>query len=137
MAFSTTEWQVLIKALRTVQDVELACGAAQRLHKESTLSDVPLLMQLLHDDDAFVREAAAWPISELVGLPVLRDLLISYQRGFDEGLDNDGFTAALLDLVQQETDAAVSVLQSLAGDENLKLRENARWLLDFCAPKSR
>src|SRR5438105_1449375 len=91
------EWQDIVEALRQ-PDANIAATAAGRLHKESSIDDLPRLRELLDDDDAFVREAAARPISELSGPSSLRELLPAYQRGLDEGHDNDGFTAALVDL---------------------------------------
>jgi hypothetical protein len=91
-------------------------------------------MDLLKDDDAFVREAAAWPVSELVGPPALRELLVAYQRGFDDGLDNDGFTTALIEVVEANEATSREVLRALTEDEDRAVRENAIWPLDFCSP---
>jgi HEAT repeat protein len=84
---SDNEWQVLIHALRDGDPAESA-AAATRLHKTATAQDVARLMDLLNDDNLFVREAAAWPIAEFAGPSVLRELLVAYQRGFDDGHDN-------------------------------------------------
>ena len=64
----------------------------------STEEDVPQLVALLEDDSFYVREAAAWPLAELGRTEVLPQLLRAYQRGLDEGDDNDGFSAALIEL---------------------------------------
>ena len=133
MPIPINEWDALLAALRKPEESDRACAAAERLHKESTLQDVPRLMSLLQDSDAFVREAAAWPLSELAGVPLLRELLTAYQKGLDEGLDNDGFTAALIDLVQVNSSESALVLRSLAEDGDSALRENALWLLEFCS----
>ena len=132
MPIPTAEWDALVAALRNFEESDQACAAAERVHKETTLQDVPRLMTLLQDKDPFVREAAAWPLSELVGVPVLRDLLIAYQRGLDEGLDNDGFTATLIDLVQVNSQESALALRSLAQNGDSAMRENALWLLEFC-----
>ena len=90
-------------------------------------------MDLLNDDNFFVREAAAWPVAELAGTSVLRELLVAYQRGFDDGQDNDGFTTALIDLVEASSGASKDVLKRLAEDPDSAVRENATWLLEFCS----
>lgn len=95
---SNEQWDQIVLALRSADDVDAMCAAAEWLHRSSTLDDAPRLSSLLNDDDAIVREAAAWPLSELAGVAHLRELLNAYQRGFDDGLDNDGFTTALIEL---------------------------------------
>ncbi len=136
MPIPTAAWDALVVALRNFEESDQACAVSDRLHKETTLQDVPRLMTLLQDRDAFVREAAAWPLSELVGVPALRDLLVAYQRGLDEGLDNDGFTAALIDLVQVHSSESALVLRSLAQNGDSDMQENALWLLEFCSVDS-
>src|SRR5262245_13534968 len=89
------EWEEVVDALRDLDDVGAAVRAAEHLHRSATLDDVPRLLRLLQDERFFVREAAAWPLSELAGATYLQELLQAYQRGFDEGHDNDGFSAAL------------------------------------------
>ena len=133
MAIPDDQWEELVAALRRPENSEEACSSAERVHREASLEDMPRLMHLLKDDEAFAREAAAWPISELVGIPALRELLIAYQQGLDEGLDNDGFTAALIDLVQVNPTEAMVTLQLLARDHDKSLRENALWLLQFAS----
>jgi hypothetical protein len=113
MPIASNEWDSLISALRSSDDADRLVSAAERIHRDATLADVPVLMTLLQNADAFTREAAAWPISELVGPPALRELLTAYQRGLDEGLDNDGFTAALIDLVEGRPSESTAVLRAL------------------------
>ncbi len=90
-------------------------------------------MDLLNDDNFFVREAAAWPLAELAGTSALRELLVAYQRGFDDGHDNDGFTTALIELVEGSPSASKDVLKRLAEDRDPAVRESATWLLEFCS----
>lgn len=135
MAFGSDDWNALLRALRNVEDIDGAVAAAQRLHKESTHEDVPRLRELLQDSDAF-REAAAWPLSELLGPPALRELFVAYQRGLNEGFDNDGFTTALIELVSADALTCAEVLRHLATDADPNMRENALWLLEFCKPQA-
>jgi hypothetical protein len=125
-------WDALVRDLRNHDDVDASFGAAKRIHREATAADVPRLVELLQDESFFVREAAAWPLSELAGAECLAELLEAYQRGLDEGLDNDGFSAALADLVETDPDAVRPVLEAFVKSGDAALQRNARWLLDFC-----
>jgi len=125
-------WNEIASALEA-SDVLTCVEAASRLHAEAEIEDVPRLLALLQHDSFFVREAAAWPLVELVGPSVLSQLFSAYQRGFDEGHDNDGFTAALLEipfLFPAETKRSLANLIKM-GDE--KTRGHAQWLLEFCS----
>jgi HEAT repeat protein len=130
------DWDELIRALHHESDIDQAVAAAQRLHKTATAEDLPRLMTLLYDDDFFVREAAAWPASELAGPSALQELLVAYQKGLDQGHDNDGFTAALIDLVETNRETSREVLRRLAEGGDEAMRENALWLLEFCGETS-
>ncbi len=130
--FSAQEWNDLNGALRDRTNVDRAVRAAETIHRTATGDDLPRLMEMLTDDDFFVRETAAWPISELVGPAALPELLVAFQRGFDEGHDNDGFQAVLADMVQLNETSARDVLTRLAKSDNPSIRENAAWLLEFC-----
>ena len=94
------EWNKLIEALRATDNIDRAVAAAGTIHKTSAIEDLPRLMELLKDQDFFVREAAAWPVSELAGPAALPELLVALQRGFGEGHDNDGFQTALIELAE-------------------------------------
>lgn len=129
----TSAWDALVAALES-NDVEVAVAAASRLHSEASADDVTKLLDLLElGKDFFVREAAAWPLAELSGPTVLRELLVAYQRGFDEGHDNDGFTAALLEIPALHPAEARAALERLAVSETGPIREHAVWLMEFCA----
>ena len=129
---NTSTWDTTISELEALDDRSVA--AATRLHAESTLEDVPRLIELLERaDNFFVREAAAWPLTELAGVQVLPALLRAYQKGFDEGHDNDGFTAALLEIPAIFPSAAKAALSELAQNAEEPTRGHAKWLLDFCS----
>ena len=120
-----------------LRDEELSGGetyakACEAIHREASEADLPLLRVLLLDESALVREAVAWPIADLEGLPALRDLLIAYRRGLDEGLDNDGFTTLLLEIAAGDPKGVKGQLQSLAFDPDSRVKETALWLLTHC-----
>jgi hypothetical protein len=128
-----TDWTAIVSALSDA-DVDVCVRAAARMHAESGPEDVSNLLALLESDDFFVREAAAWPLAELVGPTVLPQLLTAYQRGFDEGHDNDGFTAALLEIPSLHAGAARTPLERIAASAEEPMRGHAVWLLEFCEP---
>jgi hypothetical protein len=113
-------------------DVEECVRAATRLHECSTEEDVPWLLELLEHESFFVREAAAWPLAELCGYDHLRALFRAYQRGFDEGHDNDGFTAALIECATLHRSRTKTALNELAKGEDAQACGHAEWLLEFC-----
>jgi len=130
---SDKEWEELIRTLRDSDDGASLAAAAARLHTTATAEDLMRLIDLLKDDDFFVREAAAWPVSELAGPSALRELLVAYQLGIDDGHDNDGFATALIGLVEKNKLTSRQVLQALADEPNPTMRENSLWLLEFCS----
>jgi hypothetical protein len=107
-------------------------SAAARLRKDSTPEDVPALLGLLKTGDFFEREAAAWPLAEISGTTHLCELLSAYEKGFEEGHDNDGFTAALLEIPALYPSDARSELTKLASEADDPIRAHCVWLLEFC-----
>lgn len=118
-----------IVKLLEAPDVEAAVDAAEKLDEQAGIEDVPRLLDLLQHHDFFVREAAAWPLCHLAGHLLLKELFAAYQLGFQQGHDNDGFTAALLDMDLRE---AKEPLDALLISGNEIERSHAAWLLDFC-----
>ena len=70
------------------------------------------------------------PEREWCALP-LPHLLAAYNRGLAEGHDNDGFSAALIDLVQSKPTEARAQLFAFADSNDEELRLSAAWLLGF------
>lgn len=128
-------WLGIVAALES-RDVDERVKAASHLQAESTADDVPALLALLNAEDFFVREAAAWPLAEISGPAHLPALLQAYQRGFNEGHDNDGFTAALLEIPWLFPVESRQALEDLARLSQEPLRGHAEWLLEFCAGPS-
>ena len=130
-----SERWIQVTAALGASSVEAMVEAASQLHREADLEDVPRLLELLQSDNFFAREAAAWPLAELAGPNVLSELFSAYQRGFDEGHDNDGFTAALLEIPSLHPLQAKSALLSIVGVANEPMLGHAKWLLEFCPAK--
>jgi len=129
--------RALLADLRdNIADSQVFILALDAMRKEAKPSDLPLLLSLLKDKSPLVREAAAWPIAEIEGLNALRDLLLAFQGGVDDGCDQDGFAALLIDLVSTNASDAIPRLQALLRDREPAVKENARWLLDHCEANS-
>ena len=126
------EWNSILSDLRNVGDTDRAVTAVTVLNERATPEDVPRLQSLLEDENFFIREAAAWPLCRIAGLSMLTKLLRAYQRGLEQGHDNDGFSAALIELVESDKDAARQALIPLGASSDPNMRENATWLLEFC-----
>ncbi len=127
-----SEWAALIRDLKDHDDIDASLHAAERLHRDAAAADIPRLKALLLDESFYVREAVAWPLSALAGAAALPELLEAYQRGFDEGNDNDGFSALLMDMAATHPNGLRPVLDALAASGIAPLERNARWLLEFC-----
>ena len=124
-------WRELVGRIEG-DDVEQMAEASEMLEKESTADDIPRLLELLSHTDLVVREAAAWPLSIVGGPALLPKLFDAYQQAFDEGHDNDGFLAALIQLVELRKDESRLVLAELSASSNPIYRQNAKWLSEFC-----
>ncbi|MBX3608982.1 MAG: hypothetical protein KF871_03730 [Hydrogenophaga sp.] len=120
-----------IEAELQSRDVPIAVMACERLHAAALIEDAPRLLELLKHPNFFVREAAAWPLAELLGPQVIAELLAAYQRGFDEGLDNDGFTAALLEIPELHAETRAALTNLIPRAEG-SIKAHALWLLEFC-----
>ena len=129
-------WSELVAAL-DAPSVEESLVAASRLHAGADADDIPKLLALLKSADFFVREAAAWPLAELAGPDVLDELFVAYQRGFDEGHDNDGFSAALLEIPALFPEETMKALERIIGVAEEPIRGHAQWLLEFCEGEAR
>jgi len=125
-----SRWQQLITTIKG-DDIEAMVLASEVLYREADGSDVPRLLELLEDEDFVVREAAAWPLASVGGPDVLPELFLAYQRGFDDNHDNDGFTTALIELVELHSTDSRQKLLTLKESSNPIIQKYAEWLLQF------
>ena len=124
-------WHQLVTDIEG-DDIELMVEACEHLQNEAEATDVPRLLELLKHESFVVREAASWPLAIVGGPAALSELFLAFQRGFDEGLDNDGFTTALIELVELHPIKSREKLLELKNSPNRLIQENADWLLGFC-----
>ena len=125
------DWDETVTAL-SKREIDVCVNAAERLRAEAEFHDIPRLLTLLKHEDFFVREAAAWPLAELAGPRVLIELFAAYQRGFDEGYDNDSFTTALLEIPALHKATAERALALLVQSSGGYTKKHAEWLLKYC-----
>ncbi len=126
-------WNHLVVAIKG-DDIESMVEACERLHREAEVEDIPKLVELLKDKDFVVREAAAWPLARLGATHTFEQLFLAYQRGFNEGHDNDGFTTALIELAELHAEDSRKSLADLQTRPNPVLQRYSSWLLTFIGP---
>ena len=124
-------WTELVRDIKG-DNIERMVEASECLLNEAEESDVPRLLALLKSEDSVVRESAAWALALVGGPTVLLDLFDAYQRGLDEGFDNDGFTAALIELVSRKKADSRERLLQLCESPTPYIQKYAKWLLEFC-----
>jgi hypothetical protein len=73
----------------------------------------------------------------LGGSDYLEPLFDAAQLGLDEGHDNDGFNAHLIEVAHAEPEKCRAKLDGLLAQADFKHREAARWLLEFCKTEQR
>jgi len=126
-------WNVLVEKLRNSSEINIAVDAAARLQSDASTDDIPRLISLLSDPDFFVREAAAWPLSNLGCVDALPALVRAQELGTKDGHDNDGLNAAMLDLVSMNRAQSKPKLEAMRRVNDSYARETVEWLLTFCA----
>ncbi|HLA96067.1 MAG TPA: HEAT repeat domain-containing protein [Pyrinomonadaceae bacterium] len=113
-------------------DIELMVEACEHLQNEAEISDVSRLVKLLEYESFVVREAAAWPLAILGDATVIPELFTAYQRGFEDGHDNDGFSAALAGMAELHPQPVRQMLLELKNSTNPDFKKYPNWLLEFC-----
>jgi hypothetical protein len=126
------EWDLILGDLRDDSHPEKAGQAAVDLPKKVGQEDVLPLLELLNDDDFFVRETAAVALCGLDSIDFLEQILAALQRGFDAGHDNDSLQAALSDMALLKKDAVKAKLGEIRNRADEKMNGNIDWLLEFC-----
>ena len=110
-----------------------ALQAIKKLEEIANESHLPQLQRLLQDDDFFIRETAAGPYAQLMGVKALPLLLQAQIQGQADGHDNDGLDAVITELVEAHKTGVTSTLLEMLKNENSKTRAQAAWLLGFVA----
>lgn len=126
-----SRWHQLVNNIEG-EDINLMVEACEHLQNEAEMSDVSRLVELLEHDSFVVREAAAWPLAILGDVTVIPELFTAYQRGFGEGHDNDGLSAALAAMAELHPEPVRQSLLELIKSTNLAYQKYAKWLLEFC-----
>jgi HEAT repeat protein len=127
------DWEWAVANLRS-DDANAYVDACRLLNHLADESRLPALEALLDDDDFVVREAAVTPFTRIAGVRGLQRLLQVYDRGFAEGLDNDGPTADITGLVEMRAAEAAPVLLKMLSSGDNRDRSHAAWLLGYVEP---
>lgn len=128
-------WAQLIDDLLNSHDVQRGIEAAEAISQAATEGHVPELYELVRHSDFFVREAAARPLARLEGTKALPALFQAYTHGFRDGHDNDGLSAVIADVLEDnKRDSALLILRMLK-DTDDTVKANAAWAAGYVAPE--
>lgn len=128
----TAGWNQWIRDLYS-EDIDRAVRACEVISQTADETNISELYSMLEDDNFFIREAAAFPIARLEGVRALPALFRAYTRGIQDGHDNDGMSAAIGGLLEENQKAALPLLENMLLDDNKDVRVNAAWALGFVA----
>ena len=124
-------WKEVIASVQATEG-SLPTPAGDRLRDEATIEDIQKLLELLHSDNAHLREVAVMPLIELAGPRVLPELFEAFQRDLDEGRSESRFSGALLHLPELFPAETRSVLLHLRTSGSESIRKSSDWLLEYC-----
>ena len=115
-------------------DVGEKLESFERLKNSATKDDLPQLVSALKSEknDFWTRELLSELISELGGSEYLPELFDALQKNYDEGHDNDGFNAYLIEITYSEPKLCKEKLLQLIDSTEFKHKNHAEWLLEFC-----
>ena len=122
-----------MESLRDFDSPGRAVAAAASLQAEASTEDISRLVSLLSDPEFFVREAAAWPLSDLGCVEAIPQMIAAHIAGTAEGHDNDGLNAEMADLVSMNAEGSRRELQEVIASSNAEIRAVADWLLQFAS----
>lgn len=100
----------------------------------ATAEDLPQLKRALlaKKGDWWTREKLAEIMVRLNGVEYLAELINAYEQNLADGHDNDGFTAALINLIEEHPQIFRAKLEAFLQNPEYQYRETATWLLSFC-----
>ena len=128
-----SNWPQLLDDLRNVKDVDRAVNASEAISEAADETRISELYSLLEDDNFFVREAAAVPLTRLEGVKALPKLFQALTHGNQDGHDNDLLSHVIAELLEAQQKEAAPVLLNLLADPDNKTRAHAAWALGFVA----
>ncbi|ABA90276.1 hypothetical protein Pcar_3041 [Syntrophotalea carbinolica DSM 2380] len=126
--------QEIIDFLINGHDVNAQLIAFEQLKASATEEDLQLLLQTIKSESCgfWVRELLSEPIIDLAGAKALPDLLAALQKNYEEGHDNDSFTAVLMDLAESDPIGVKEQLVKMAKTASLSELKEINWLLEHC-----
>ena len=112
-------------------DVHLWVEAVQLLDRLATRERLGELEALLRHEAFCVREAAATPYAKLLGAASLPLLLEAWDRGLEDGHDNDGLSSDVTGVVSLYKAEAVPILAEMFRSKSPRDRAHAAWLWGY------
>lgn len=110
--------------------------ALERLMNIADKDDLPILISAIQSDrnDFFTRELLSQPISILGGVSSLSILFDALRKGEDEGHDNDGLCAWIMEIASANPTLCKTHLLQLLESPTFSNKDYAEWLIEFCEP---
>jgi len=114
-------------------DIDGVLEAFYRLNDEASVEDLPLLLEAIKSpkNNFWTRELLSEPIARLGGSKVLEPLFAAFAANVEDGHDNDGFSAFLIEIAESETDQCIAECNRLLAQPSFEHGDLARWLLTF------
>lgn len=115
-------------------DVDGVLATFYRLKANATHDDLPELLNAIRlpENNFWTRELLSEPIATLGGASHLKPLFDAFEKGFNEGHDNDGFQAVLIGIAEANPEECRAALQALVERDDFPHKDHAEWLLTFC-----
>lgn len=106
--------------------------ALAELEAAATQDDIPVLRAAI-EADSYLGERVGPLIGRIEGVSALPFLLRTLRRTEEDGNERDDLTGAITELLDQNTEEAVSVLGELSRSDTAGHRRDAAWLWGYVA----
>ena len=115
-------------------DVDGVLAAFSRLMENATPEDLPELLKAIRlpENNFWTRELLSEPIAALGGASQLEPLFDAFEKGRNEGHDNDRFQAVLIGIAEADPEECRAALEALLTRDDFPHTDRAEWLLTFC-----
>lgn len=126
--------KAIIHHLKTGDDVDAQLEDFERLDREATKDDLPILLNALRANDAgfWVRELISETVLKLGGVSMLPEVLRALEQNFREGHDNDSLQEVLAAFAEENRPEVMKALDALdPARDGIKPR-TLDWLYEFC-----
>jgi hypothetical protein len=114
-------------------DINGVLDAFYRLNAVASREDLPLLLHAMRSprNNFWTRELLSEPIARLGGSAVLEPLFVAFAANVEEGHDNDGFAAFLIQIAETDPEGCIAECNRLLALPSFQHGDLAKWLLTF------